>query len=250
MSANNTNNNNKSNAAGKTYVLVHGAYHGGWCWRLVANRLRAQGHTVFTPTLTGLGERAHLHIFNPGLDIMIADIVQVIECEELHDVILVGHSFAGTVVTGVVDRIGARIRHLVYLDALILQAGSAVTDGGSPEMREVFSALRIENGGNGLINTPPIEFFALKTAEQAQWVARQLKPQPVESFFEKLNLTHPLGNGRVVTYITCTDPYFAPTEPSRAIAHSMRDWNFLDIATGHDAMVSAPEELVELLAQL
>ncbi|HSB97259.1 MAG TPA: alpha/beta fold hydrolase [Spongiibacteraceae bacterium] len=248
MSANNTNNNN--NNAGKTYVLVHGAYHGGWCWKFVADILRAAGHVVFTPTLTGLGERAHLHIFNPGLNIMIADIVQVIENEELHDVILVGHSFAGAVIAGVVDRSGEKIGHLVYLDALILQAGAAVTDGGSPEMREVFSALRTANGGNGLINTPPVEFFALKTAAQALWVTRRLTPQPVESFFEKLNLNHPLGNGRPVTYITCTDPYFAPTEPSRAIARSMQGWNYLDIATGHDAMISAPEELAKLLAQL
>jgi pimeloyl-ACP methyl ester carboxylesterase len=244
------NDDNNNSAAANTYVLVHGAYHGGWCWKFVANILRAQGHRVFTPTLTGLGERAHLSAFNPDLDMMITDIVQVIETEELTDVILVGHSFAGTVVSGVTDRLGTVIRHLVYLDALVIESGKAVTDGGSPEMREAFGALRIANGGNGLIDTPPIDFFALKTATQAQWVARRLTPQPVESFFSKLKLNHPLGNGRPVTYITCTDPYFKPTEPSREFAKTRPGWKHMDIATGHDAMVSAPEQLTRFLGEI
>jgi pimeloyl-ACP methyl ester carboxylesterase len=244
------NDHNNNSTSAKTYVLVHGAYHGGWCWKFVADILRTQGHRVFTPTLTGLGERAHLHVYNPDLDTMITDIVQVIETEELTDVILVGHSFAGTVVSGVTDRLGTVIRHLIYLDALVIESGNAVTDGGSPEMREAFAALRTANGGNGLIDTPPIEFFALKTTEQMQWVARRLTPQPVESFFSKLNLNNPLGNGRPVTYISCTESYFKPTEPSRVFAKTQPGWKHMDIATEHDAMVSAPEELAGLLAQI
>jgi pimeloyl-ACP methyl ester carboxylesterase len=125
-----------------TYVLVHGAYHGGWCWRDVADILRAQGHAVFTPTLSGLGERAHQLALGPGLDAMIEDVVQVIECEELRDVVLVGHSFSGLVISGVADRIKDRIRHLVYLDALVLPGGTAVLDGASAESRAYYDSLR------------------------------------------------------------------------------------------------------------
>jgi pimeloyl-ACP methyl ester carboxylesterase len=99
-----------------TYVLVHGAYHGAWCWKDVAAMLRAQGHTVYTPTQTGLGERSHLIGFHPTLDTFIEDVTRVIEMEELNDIVLVGHSFAGSTISGVADRLPGRIRRLVYLE--------------------------------------------------------------------------------------------------------------------------------------
>lgn len=231
-----------------TFVLVHGAYHGGWCWRAVADILRAQGHTVFTPTLTGLGERAHLLPF-ADLEAMIKDVVQLIEVEELRDVVLVGHSFSGVVISGVADRITDKIQHLVYLDALVLTAGSAVLDDASKESLEYYNSLRISNGGSGGIPVPPASFFAV-ASDQEEPLARRLTPQPVESFFGKLQLNNPLGNGLPVTYIVCTDPYFSPTEPSRELAHTMPGWRFRDIAAGHDAMISAPRELAALLTAL
>lgn len=233
-----------------TYVLVHGAYHGGWCWRDVADVLRAHGHRVYTPTLSGLGERAHLLHQAPGLSTMIDDVVNVIEFEELNDVVLVGHSFSGSVITGVADRIASKLRQLVYLDALVLPGGTAVLEGASPESRQYYESLRIANGGSGGIPVPPVGFFAVGSAEQEAWLERRLTPHPVESFFEKLMLEHPLGNGVPTTYIVCTDPYFSPTEPSRALAARQPGWRFVDIATGHDAMVSAPAELARLLTQL
>lgn len=233
-----------------TYVLVHGAYHGGWCWRDVADILRARGHAVFTPTLSGLGERAHQLALGLGLDAMIEDVVQVIECEELRDVVLVGHSFSGLVISGVADRIKDRIRHLVYLDALVLPGGTAVLDGASTESRAYYDSLRIANGGSGGIPAPPVDFFAVANNEQEQWLERRLTPHPVEAFFDKLTLRNPLGNGIPTTYVVCTDPYFAPTEPSRKFAATLPGWRFVNIATGHDAMISAPRELAELLKQL
>ncbi len=233
-----------------TYVLVHGAYHGGWCWRDVADILRAQGHAVFTPTLSGLGERAHQLAQAPGLATMIEDVVQVIECEELRDVVLVGHSFSGLVISGVADRIRHRIRHLVYLDALVLPGGTAVLDGASEESRAYYDSLRIANGGSGGIPAPPVGFFAVANGEQEQWLGRRLTPHPVEAFFETLQLDNPVGNGIPATYIVCTEPFFAPTEPSRIFAATQPGWRFLDIATGHDAMISAPGELAELLKKM
>ena len=102
-----------------TYVLVHGAWHGGWCWRRVAPALRAQGHEVWTPTMTGLGEREHLHPESVNLSTHVTDIVKVLEFEDLRDVVLVGHSYGGFVVTGVAAEAADRIRHLVYLDAFV-----------------------------------------------------------------------------------------------------------------------------------
>ena len=115
------------------FVLVHGAWIGGWCWRPNAQALRKAGHEVFTPTLTGLGERSHL--MNPGinLDTHIADIVNVFKHEELSDVVLVGHSYGGMVVTGVADALADKIRSLVYLDAFVPESGQALVDLAPPE---------------------------------------------------------------------------------------------------------------------
>src|SRR3954452_9415811 len=119
---------------GKTYVLVHGAWGGGWQWAPVAERLRAQGHRVFTPTQTGLGERKHLLSRDITIDTFVEDIVNMLEAEDLRDVVLVGHSFGGISITGAADRVPDRIRHLVYLDALIVQGGQSVFDGMPAEI--------------------------------------------------------------------------------------------------------------------
>src|SRR5438128_128006 len=103
-----------------TFVLVHGAWHGGWCWKRVTPLLRAAGHEVYATTLTGLGERVHLASPNVGLALHVQDVVGVLEYEDLRDVILVGHSYGGIVISGVADRVPERLRHLVYLDALVL----------------------------------------------------------------------------------------------------------------------------------
>ena len=113
-------------SSSKTYVLVHGAWHGGWCWKEVADRLRGMGHSVSTPTQTGLGERKHLLSKDITLDTFAADVINHIEAEELTEVILVGHSFGGTSITGAADKIPNRIRHLVYLDSVILENGKSV----------------------------------------------------------------------------------------------------------------------------
>jgi pimeloyl-ACP methyl ester carboxylesterase len=106
-----------------TFVLVHGAFHGGWCWRRVAERLMKVGGRVLSPTMTGLGERAHLLTRDIGLGTFIDDVIGVIEAEELDDIILVGHSFGGVVISGVVDRLPKRVRQSIYLDAIVPQNG-------------------------------------------------------------------------------------------------------------------------------
>src|ERR1700690_637004 len=124
----------KAQTAAQTFVLVHGAWHGGWCWSRVADRLRAAGHQVFTPTQTGLGERKHLLSKDITLDTFTKDITNVIEAEELSNVVLVGHSFGGLAISGVADAIPERIRHLVYLDSLIVEGGKSPLDAFTPEI--------------------------------------------------------------------------------------------------------------------
>src|SRR5262249_25595660 len=116
-----------------TFVLVHGAWHGGWCWRDVAARLRRAGHDVYAPSLTGLGERAHLARPGIALDDHVQDVVALLQMEALSDVVLVGHSYGGMVVTGAADREAARIRRLVYLDAFVPESGRCVLDYVVPE---------------------------------------------------------------------------------------------------------------------
>lgn len=236
-----------NNASNKTYLLLHGAYHGGWAWQFVADILRARGHRVVTPTSPGLGERANLLSTYPDLDDFIVDIVDLIARENLRDVILAGHSFGGAVVSGVVDRIPEKIRHLVYIDAVILQAGTSVLDAAPTEAASFYRSLLPEFGGSGAVPVPPIDFFGLSEEAQIEFVLPQLTPQPVKTFFSKQQLTQPLGAGRPVTCINCTEPYFRHANVSRLLAQTMPGWKHIDLATGHDAMISAPNDLAELL---
>lgn len=237
----------KTHLVKKTYVLIHGAFHGGWCWRDVAQLLRAEGHRVFTPTNSGLAERAHLLSQQPTLDTHIDEIIELIIGEKLDDVILVGHSLGGCIAGGVTDRAKEKIRHLVLLDAHILRNGTAVTDVAPSEVLEYYQRVRVKNGGNGAIPVPPADFFGVTDSQQIAWLEQNLTPQPVETFFSPLRLHHPLGAGRPVTYITCTDPYFRHTKAAREFAHGIVEWQQREIATGHDAMVSAPAEVAALL---
>lgn len=231
----------------KTYVLVHGAYHGGWCWQPVAERLRERGHRVYTPTMTGLGERAHLLATQPTLETFVGDVLALIGQEQLDDIILVGHSFGGGTVIGVTDRMPERIRHMVLLDAMILQPDTAPLDQVVPE---AFEKLRALAGPDGGIPAPPPEYFGVTDPGQAQWLVRHLTPHPLSTFRSALRLSQAPGAGRPVTYITCTEPYFRDTEAYRRYAQARSDWQLLDIATGHDAMVSAPDALAQLLATI
>ena len=139
---------------GKAYVLVHGVWGGGWTWTAVAERLRSQGHRVFTPTQTGLGERKHLLSRDTTLDTFVEDVANVLDVEDLRDVILVGHSFGGVPITGVADRMPERVRHLVYLDAVILQDGQSFLGTLPPEAAARLRAAA-RDGGNGMVLPPP-----------------------------------------------------------------------------------------------
>ncbi len=231
------------------FVLVHGAFHGGWCWSRVAGILRADGHTVFTPTQTGLGERHHLLSPSITLDTFVDDICAVLEAEELHDAVLVGHSFGGVSITGVADRMPERVRHLVYLDSRILQAGQTMLDA-DPERSGAWQ--RIATQGDGAsIPPPPATYFDCPQPEDVAWIGRRLTPHPLGTFISPLNLANPvIGNGRPCTYVASVDPIYPWLEPCRVWARAQPGWGWAEIAAGHDAMVSAPAALAALLVRL
>jgi pimeloyl-ACP methyl ester carboxylesterase len=230
----------------KTYVLVHGAYHGAWCWKGVAKRLRALGHEVYTPTLTGLGERSHLMAIRPTLEMFIEDVAQVIRFEDLTDVILVGHSFAGSVVSALADRMPEKLAHLVYLDAQVLLSGQAPADTAPPEAIRTYKQ-RAQASGYVSIPSPPVENFGISDPAMAEWVRAHVTPHPYQTYFDRLELKHPLGNGLRATYVAVTGPLFPNTAISRQVAREQPGWAYLEIPTGHDAMLLMPEELTTML---
>ncbi|MBV8585968.1 MAG: alpha/beta hydrolase [Verrucomicrobia bacterium] len=230
-----------------TFVLVHGAWHGGWCWRRVVAFLRSAGHVVFAPTLTGSGERVHLSRPDLTLADFATDIVNLITAEELSDVILVGHSFGGNSVSVVADRLPERLKRLVYIDSLVLKNG----ESGFSKLDPVLVAQRIElaekTSGGLTMPPPPPEAFGVTDPDDAEWLRRRLTPLVLNCYREPIHLKHPLGNGVSKTYIACSNPVYQPAVPTHEWVKSQPDWRFLELSTGHDAMVISPQDLTEML---
>src|SRR6185437_14123889 len=231
----------------QTFVLVHGAWHGGWCWSRVADRLRAAGHQVFTPTQTGLGERRHLLSKDITLDTFRTDIVNVIEAEELSKIVLVGHSFGGLAISGVADVMPERIRHLVYLDSLVVEGGKSPFDSLPADVVAARRKLAEESSGGLSLPNPPPSAFGVLEAYNAEWVKRRLTPHPLSTYTSKQNIKGPVGNNLPRTYIHCTNPSYAALQASRDWVKAQAGWRWAEIATVHDAMVTAPDELAKML---
>ncbi|MBP2329431.1 pimeloyl-ACP methyl ester carboxylesterase [Kibdelosporangium banguiense] len=235
-----------------TYVLVHGGAHGGWCYQRVTRLLRSAGHEVYTPTMTGLGERAHLLRPDIDLDFHINDITTVLEYEDLRDVILVGHSYGGMVITGVADRATDRIGHLVYLDAANPINGEALADITPPDaIKALREAGKIVDGVELVLwpGTEPIPHYGLTDPDDIAWTTARLTPHPYRCVTQPLRLTNEAALWEIPqTYIVCTDtlPYRDPARMANAKAAG-RLW---DIDTGHDLMISEPEAVADLLLRV
>lgn len=230
-----------------TYVLVHGAWHGGWCWKRVRRALQALGHEVFTPTLTGVADRAHLLSPQVNLDTHITDVVNLIRWEELSDVVLCGHSYGGCVISGVADRIADRIGALVYLDAFILEDGQSVHDILPPPMRDAQLEQARQSGDGWRVPPIPAEAFHVN-AKDVDWVNRQCTVQPLATFQERLRLTGEIAKIQNVTFILADGWKPSPFTAFCAVAKA-RGWKTVSMECGHDVMLDMPEELTqELLA--
>ncbi len=230
----------------KTFVLLHGAFHGGWCWERVAAPLRARGHRVTTPTQTGLGERRHLISRDITLGTFVDDLVNHMLFEDLTGVTLVGHSFGGNAISGAAERIPERIAELVYLDSIVIEGGVRPFDTLPAEVVAARTRLAEETSAGVSIPPPPAAAFGVLDPGDAAWLEARMTPHPLSTFQSPLPITAPPGNGLPGRYIVCTDPIYLPLEAARRWV-AQAGWPVEEIATGHDAMVTAPDALIEML---
>ncbi len=239
-----------------TFVLVHGAWHGGWCYRDTAKALRAAGHQVYTPTHTGLGERAHQSAEGITLETHIRDVCGTIEAEELSDVILCGHAYGGMVITGVADRMADRIKALVYLDAFIPTDGDSLISllrGSLPaEVWPLFvNGFRdsARAGGSGMMNPIPAEVFNI-SAENRAWVDRRCGAQALATFEAPALLTGAHSAVKQRLYILADGWHPSPFRHFAAQVEGQPGWRVAKLACSHDVMVDMPGELAAELLRL
>jgi pimeloyl-ACP methyl ester carboxylesterase len=227
-----------------TFVLVHGAWHGGWCYARVAALLRARGSNVFTPTLTGLGERAHLA--HPMIDLSthVTDVVNVLRYEDLHDVVLCGHSYGGNVITGVVEAVPERVAALVFLDAFVPEDGESLQDLVPPSQRERQNEAAAANGG--FVPAIPAAVFGVNEGDRA-YVDAQCVPQPLPTFREGLALNGARERIAHKTYLRAGNYRSLPFDAARERLTGDPRWVVETIPSGHDVMLDAPDELAAAL---
>ena len=241
-----------------TYVLVHGGWHGGWCWKKVVPLLRAQGHDVFTPTLTGLGERAHLAHPLVGLETHVRDVINLLVYEDLRDVILLGHSNGGTLITAVAERAPERLAHLVYLDAFVPADGQATIDLVAFP-RAAWEARVREEGYGWLIPSlrpgPWEEFvrdvWQVHDEADRRWLVERLGPTPYKVFTDPVRLGDPAAAALPRTYIRCLANAPMPAFDRFAqVARETPGWRYREMAGAHEPFVTAPDELAALLLEV
>ncbi len=230
-------------------VLIHGAWHGAWCWRRVLPGLRAAGHGAHAVTLTGVGERAHL--LRPDLRLRdhIADVLGLIDAEELgDDLVLVGHSYGGLVMTGVADALlarGLKPRHLVYVDAVTPHPGESWSSQHAPETVRARLEAATQRP-DGAMPPPDAAVFGLDGADR-DWVNRRQTPQPAGVYQDRLDFDAARIATLPRTFIDCTAPALPTIAVMRERVRREPGWQVVELATGHDPMISAPEALVALL---
>ena len=228
------------------FLLVAGAWLGGWCWRDVANRLEADGHTVVSATLTGLGERAHLLSPHVGLHAHACDVVGLMQYQDLNDVFLVGHSYGGTVITAVAEQAADRIRRLVYLDASVPSDGESNNDVVGPEMAQQLRSWA-EAGGEGW-RVPPAPYVTERLpAHLRPWVEQRLTPHPLLSFEEPVQLRSKRAAALPRAFIRTTQSALYDRLLGRA-----RDagWHCRELTGGHYAILTEPQAIAAALAEL
>ncbi|TDP94802.1 alpha/beta fold hydrolase [Labedaea rhizosphaerae] len=226
-----------------TYVLVHGAWHGGWCWQRVVSGLQRHGHRVFAPTLSGVSDRRHLLSPDVGLDTHAQDVRGLIEAWDLTDVVLVGHSYGGQVVTEVAARSRSRIGRAVYLDAFVADTGERAIDLLPDEVAAHYRESVAGPGFGWLI--PPRSLQVLGVTEQSDldWLTPRLSPHPWKTYVDPVSAALP--GDLPASYVDCTDwmAVFAPY----AQRAKERGYDVHELLTGHEAMVTAPAELADVL---
>ena len=234
-----------------TYVLVHGGGHGGWCYQRVARLLRSSGHEVYTPTLSGLGERSNLLSPDIDLDLHVRDVVAVLHYEDLDDVILVGHSYGGMVITGAADRAADRIGRVVYLDAANPENGQSLVDVAGPIIESTRPLGAVVDGVE-LVLLPSPEaalFYGVTDPDDVAWMADRLTGHPWKCFEQPLRLTNQSAFAALPQYhIVCTSTL--ATRDPELMEKARADGRLWEIDTGHDLMITEPAAVTEALLQI
>jgi pimeloyl-ACP methyl ester carboxylesterase len=230
-----------------TFLVAHGAWTAGWGWKKMHPLMRAAGHRLVTPTLTGLGERAHLASPQVALDTHIDDILGVLHYEDLRDVILIGHSYGGMVATGVADRARERIAQLIYLDAFVPEDGQSLLDLQSPEARAHFRE-QARSAGEGW-RVPPMAMPPDTPPEDFAWSNPRRRPQPLQCFEQKLHLKNgPLTLPRSYVWCRRSGPHNFQRFHDRALGQP--GWRCYDIDASHNPHITTPDALADLLGRI
>jgi pimeloyl-ACP methyl ester carboxylesterase len=239
-----------------TIVLVHGGFQGGWCWGKVTPHLRAAGHRVVTPTLTGLGERAHLLSPAVNLSTHIQDIVSVLFYEDLHDVILVGHSYAGIVIAGVAEAAPERLSRLVYLDASVPEDGQTYFDALDDAFRERWTANAVEIQGTRVYPPPAQGWLPFLTGcditdpADIRWMGPRLTPHPLATMEEAIRLRSPRAAQLPVDYVWCSRGVVAEDVERAMQKADLLGWGLHELDSNHEAMITAPQALATMLNEI
>ncbi|MDQ0585389.1 alpha/beta hydrolase [Streptomyces rishiriensis] len=238
-----------------TYLLVHGAWHSGQCWERVVPLLASAGHRVVAPSLTGYGDKAHLLSAEVGLDTHVDDIVDLIAAEDLTDVVLVGHSYAGLVISSAANRVPDRIAHLVYLDAMVPKDGESAAD--VMPVTRVLIDLAEKSGSGWRVPPlpelpPPSGLFGVTDPADVAWLRSMLSDQPVRSLQQPVRLDNAALRTIPQTHIHCVvgNPEGFDRRPVHATQPNGAPAQVWELATGHDCMITMPAELTELLLKL
>jgi pimeloyl-ACP methyl ester carboxylesterase len=233
-----------------TFLLVHGTWGGGWQWRQVAEHLRAKGHQVFAPTLTGLGEREHLVSRETNLDTHVQDVAAVISCEKLNDVVLVGTSYAGLVISGVADRLPHRVAALIYLNAALPSNDKCMLDTVSLERRSAVQNLAEAEGDGYRVPSSLVLDTGIEDEGERQDFLSRMSPHPLPSLLQPIHLTGRYNEVPRKAYVLATKKISHRFKEYYDWAKRQADWTAHEIASYHYPMITTPNITFELLIEI
>jgi pimeloyl-ACP methyl ester carboxylesterase len=237
----------QAQSAQKTFVLVHGTWHGGWCWRRVADALEKKGHKVYAPSLSGVGDRSHLLTREVNLTTHVNDVVNVVRWEDLKDIVLVGHSSAGFVITHAAEQIGPSVASIVYLDAFVPDPGDNLISLANPGPKKALE----DAVARGDLVAKPVPAAAFKVNEKDRaWVDSKCTPHPLAAVVEKITAAGAREKIARKTYIRATGWDSPVFDKTLARMKATPGWKTYGVGSGHDVMVDMPDRLVEILLEV
>lgn len=230
----------------RTFVLIPGSWCGAWCWKPVAERLRQAGHAVHPLSLTGLAERSHLLSDQVTLETHVMDVINLIRYNDLRDVVLVGHSYAGVILTVAADRIPQSLRHIVYLDAMVPLPGECAMDM-IPRHDAAQRVHRSRHNGGLSVPVPAPGHFA--SDAMRDWFKAHMTPQPLKPYLDRIDIRPPQGNGVPVTYVSCVPVRHPSIVLSAERARRLPLWRVIEIASGHNVHLHRPDDVASILME-